>query len=97
MKSAEITCALLVAALRVFAITLFYGALNEAARAEEPSLAFLLVTDWFAVLALFWAALAIAGDRPRVRANLLVGACIWTGIIYAIHQGPHLLWLFGEA
>lgn len=95
MRSAEVAGGVLVAVLRVIAVATFYASLDPWAR--EESLPVLLLTDWVAVLALFWAAVALTGDRPKVRAGLMAVTSIWIGIIYAIHQGPHAFWLFTGA
>jgi hypothetical protein len=56
------------------------------------------IPEWFAdgpaVLALFWAALALAGPRPRLRNACLIVTCLWLAAIYVVYQGPHTFWLF---
>jgi len=82
MKFAEAGVAVAVAGMRIAALW-----------AEHAP-----VPEWFAdgpaVLALFWAALALAGPRPRLRGALLVVTCVWLAGIYAVYQGPHTFWLF---
>ncbi len=82
MKFAEAGVAVAVAVLRILGLW--------AEKAPVP--------EWFAdgpvILALFWAALALAGPRPRVRNAALIVTCLWLVGIYAVYQGPHTFWLF---
>jgi hypothetical protein len=85
MRFAEAGVAFAVAAFRVAALWAQQAPLGE------------WFADGFAVLALFWGALALGGERPRLRKAFLIVACVWLAGIYAAYQGPHTFWLFQPA